>query len=124
MTTSHLQLQRLPRLFWAVLFVGAGVALLLDPFFDPITISAVRVWPLLLIVIGLAKMTGAWPGRHHGGGSGLALLGGWLLLNTLSDWAYRDTWPVLVVFAGIRMIWTSLGARRALFGRTESVHVD
>ena len=73
MTTFHLQLQRLPRLFWGVLFVGAGVALLLDPFFDPITISAVRVWPLLLIVVGLAKMTGAWPGRHQGGGSGLAI---------------------------------------------------
>ena len=73
MTTLHLQLHRLPRLFWAVLFVGAGVALVLDPFLDPITISAVRVWPLLLIAIGLAKMTGAWPGRHQGGGSGLAI---------------------------------------------------
>jgi uncharacterized membrane protein HdeD (DUF308 family) len=121
MTTSRPQDQRASRLFWGVLLVSAGLLLLLDPALDFIHVSVGRLWPLLLVVLGFAKMTGSRPRPH--GGLWLMIVGLWLLLNTLSDWEYRETWPLLVVFMGMRMIWTSFGGRRELYGRTEKSHV-
>lgn len=123
MTLSQPERRR-PRLFWGVLLVTAGVALLLDPFLDPVQISAARLWPLPLIVLGFAKMTRGWPPRHRHGGPWLVMLGGWLLLNTLTDWEYSHTWPVLIMFLGVRLIWTSSRGRRELCDGTEPVHVD
>jgi len=121
MTTS--QRRERSRLFWGVLLVTAGVALLLDPFVDSIHITVGRLWPLFFIVLGFAKMVEGH-GRRKTGGLWLVVLGGWLLLNTLSDWRYDLTWPVLIMFLGMRLIWTSFRGHRELGDGTETVHVD
>ena len=120
MTTSRQSAQSRRRLFWGVLLVTAGIALLLDPFLPSVYITVGRLWPLFFVVLGVAKMTG--PERRGTGGPWLVLIGAWLLLNTLSDWRYDQTWPVLIMFLGIRLIWTSFRGRSEL--GTENADVD
>ncbi len=124
MTTSQPGTQMLPRLFWGVLLVSVGVALLVDPYVTVVHISASRLWPLPLIIIGVARMTGGLRRRHRHDGSWLALIGGWLLLNTLTDWQYRQTWPVLIMCLGAKMIWTSFDGPRTRDAGMEPEHVD
>ena len=52
------------------------------------------------------------------------MLGGWLLLNTLTDWGYGQTWPVLIMFLGARLIWTSVRGSRERSNGPEGVDVD
>ena len=65
MTTS--QRKKRSRLFWGVLLVTAGVALLLDPFVDSIHITVGRLWPLFFIALGLSKMVDGQGRRSTGG---------------------------------------------------------
>ena len=80
---DHLsQNRRLPRLFWGVLLIGLGATLLIDNFTEVVYISGRDVrhlWPVILILGGIGKMTGT-VGRQ-GDGFGLTLLGAWFLLN-------------------------------------------
>ena len=116
--------RRLPRLFWGVLLIGLGAALLIDNFTEVVYVSGrdvVHWWPMILILVGVGKMTGA-VGRR-GGGFGLVVLGSWFLLNTMTAWDYRETWPVIIMFWGLKMIWHSLGASQQTVQETEESHV-
>ncbi len=119
---DHLSQNRpLPRLFWGVLLLGLGTTLLIDNFIEVVYISAQDVehlWPLVLILIGVGKMTGTI-GRREGG-FGLFLLGSWLLLNTMSAWAYRETWPVLILFWGLELVLDSFRRRQPTPEQEES----
>lgn len=118
------QHRRAPFLFWGVLLIGLGVTLLIDNFTEVVPISGqgfVQWWPMIMILIGIGKMTGAI-GRR-GDGFGLTLLGAWFLLNTLSTWDYRETWPVLIIFWGLGLIWDSFGASRQAVQEAEQSHV-
>jgi hypothetical protein len=110
------------RLFWGILFVTVGVALLVDPYFDSVHLTVARLWPLIFIVLGIGKLTAR--GRAGSDGSWLLVLGGWLLLNTLTDWGYGQTWPVLIMFLGARLIWTSVRGSRERSNGPEGVDVD
>ena len=111
----------LPRLFWGVLLLGLGTTLLIDNFIEVVYISArdvEQLWPLILILIGVGKMTGTI-GRREGG-FGLFLLGSWFLLNTTSAWAYRETWPVLIMIWGLEMVLNSFRRRQPTPEQEES----
>lgn len=114
----------MPRLIWGVLLVSVGIALLVAPHVNVLQISVWRLWPLFLIVSGIGKMTSRLPRRRREGGPWLVALGAWLLLNTLTDWQFRETWPVLVMFLEVKMIWTSFPAHRTLDASLEPKHVD
>ena len=104
--------------------MSIGVGLLVEPYVNVLEISVWRLWPLFLIVIGVIKMTSSLPRRRREGGAWLVALGAWLLLNTLTDWQYRETWPALVIFLGVKMMWTSFPGHRTLDANLEPEHVD
>ena len=59
-----------------------------------------RSWPLVLIAMGLAELviTMRTPRQR---GWVLLLLGDWLFMNTMTNWAYQQfTWPVLLTAVG------------------------
>ena len=118
------QNRRVPRLFWGVLLIGLGATLLIDNFTDVVYISGRDIaqwWPMILILVGIGKMTGTVGGRSDG--FGLFLFGTWFLLNTMSTWNYRDTWPVLIMFWGLKLIWQSYRTRQQPVQEPETSHV-
>jgi hypothetical protein len=89
-----------------------GLAWLVDHYLSVTHVPVWRLWPVPLLVVGIARVAGGLPRRHRSDGAWLAFLGGWLLLNTLTDWQFRETWPVLIMFLGVKMIWHSLAGYR------------
>lgn len=59
-----------------------------------------RSWPLALIAMGLAELVVTMRTARQTGWA-LLLLGDWLFLNTMTNWAYQQfTWPVLLAAVG------------------------
>ena len=76
--------------------IGAGVlGLVYAGFLAAVDLQ--RSWPLVLIALALAQLalTMRTPRLR---GLGLLLLGNWLFMNTMTDWAYEQySLPVLLV---------------------------
>jgi Domain of unknown function (DUF5668) len=59
-----------------------------------------RSWPLALIAMGLAELVITMRTTRQSGWA-LLLLGDWLFLNSMTNWAYQQfTWPVLLAAVG------------------------
>jgi hypothetical protein len=55
-----------------------------------------RSWPLILIALAIAELAVTMRSPRLSG-LGLLLLGDWLFMNTMTDWAYqRFAWPLLL----------------------------
>jgi Domain of unknown function (DUF5668) len=67
-------------------------------------------WPLVVIAIGVGKLSqrGA-DGRHHGGW--WVFFGSWMLLSQLHVLWLRDSWPLFLVALGISMVWKEMRTR-------------
>jgi predicted membrane protein len=94
----------------AALCVVGGVVLL-----DHLGVVSIgrlwRFWPMIFVLAGIVDLT--HPGKRVWGG--LLVLGGVLVqLDTLDiirlHWV--DLWPVVIIAAGLMMIWGSIEARR------------
>jgi hypothetical protein len=66
-------------------------------------------WPALLIGFGLVRII--WPVRSGSeiGGTWLTLVGGLLLLDRMAIAPMRETWPVLVIMAGLLVVFRAVG---------------
>jgi hypothetical protein len=70
-----------------------------------------RFWPMILVVLGAIKVLDPGRrGRHQGsrrGGAWLMYVGCWLLVNefNLFGFDYSTSWPLLIIGAGILMVW-------------------
>ena len=70
-----------------------------------------RLWPLILVVMGLARVV--WPRARDGqkptrrGGIWLLSIGIWGLISEfrLFGLHYGTSWPLLIIAAGINMVW-------------------
>ena len=99
------------RVFGGLVILLLGLALLLDR----TAIWEVRMsghyWPLILIALGAMRLVD--PPRCDGrprsrrSGAWLLYVGCWGLINEfhLFGFDYRTSWPLLVVGAGIGMVW-------------------
>jgi Domain of unknown function (DUF5668) len=59
-----------------------------------------RSWPLVLIAMGLAELVVTMRTSRQSGWA-LLLLGDWLFMNTMTNWAHQQfTWPVLLAAVG------------------------
>jgi hypothetical protein len=92
--------------------IGLGALLLADRIevFD-IEFSG-SYWPVIPLALGLARLV--QPARRPDGtcgsrrtGAWLVFIGGWGLLNEfhLFGLDYDSSWPLVVVFAGISIVW-------------------
>jgi hypothetical protein len=94
---------------WGLVFVVVGVALLGERMGFLGTESSGRIWPLIVIAVALAKLaqpTTTAP-RPHRSGAGLLFIGLWGLANEmhLGGLDYRTSWPILVIGAGVSIVW-------------------
>jgi hypothetical protein len=75
-------------------------------------------WPVIIITIGLAKLSrrrcGGW---RHGGW--WVIFGVVMLLNELHVLRVRDAWPLLLVAFGVSMVWKELVRRPRMHERVE-----
>ena len=104
--------------------VGAAIVLLGLAFLADqsgawhLTLSS-RMWPFILLFMGLARM--AWPRQRDGrpssrrGGVWLLSIGIWGLISEyrLFGLHYGSSWPLLVVAAGINMVWRAFDEPKA-----------
>lgn len=90
--------------FWGLLLIAGGVALLLQRF-GIVDLSWVMrtFWPLIIVLIGMSKLL-----HHRSIWSGLWMIavGAWLQAVTLHlyDLTYGSSWPLLLVVLGAGMI--------------------
>jgi len=64
-----------------------------------------RLWPLVLIVIGLARLgTPDEQGRRGRQGHMLLMVGSIFLLDTFRVLRLGDSWPLFIVAAGVTML--------------------
>jgi hypothetical protein len=93
---------------WGIALVLAGFALTLVQL-DLIQIEGVgRFWPLLVIGGGILQLSTASRPKKRRGGAFVALVGIWLLVNTLGLFGlfWHDSWPVLMILiALLRIAW-------------------
>jgi predicted membrane protein len=63
-----------------------------------------KFWPVLIMIVGVAKIVNE--GKRVGGVL-LILVGGFLLAEHLgyTTWTWSSVWPVILIAAGIAMIW-------------------
>jgi hypothetical protein len=66
-------------------------------------------FPIVLIVFGMIRIM--WPSRpgQEIGGMWIALAGGLLLFDRLDIMKLRESWPVVVIMAGLTLVFKSLG---------------
>lgn len=100
------------RVFAGLVIIAAGLVMLSDR----IGISGIhlsgRYWPFLLVAFGLVRWLD--PPRHRNGrrrsrwsGAWLVYIGLWGFVNEfhMLGFDYDTSWPLLIVGAGIGMIW-------------------
>jgi FtsH-binding integral membrane protein len=66
-------------------------------------------FPLFLIVFGMTRIM--WPSRpgRQIGGMWIALFGGLLLFDRLDIMKMKESWPVVVIMAGLTLVFKALG---------------
>ncbi len=113
-----------PQLVLALLIIAAGILFTLDNLGVFYAWDILRLWPALLIVFGLIRLSqpGSVPSRMVGviiAGLGTLLLLAYLGLIHFSIWSL---WPLVLVLLGIGMIWQVVqGGERTSRDRTSSV---
>ena len=63
-----------------------------------------RLWPVVLIVIGLGRYLGTGDDGRRGSGFWFLFLGAIFLLNNYRVLMLHDSWPLFIVAAGVAII--------------------
>jgi hypothetical protein len=89
--------------FWGLLLMAGGVAMLLQRFHVVDLWRTRDFWPLIIVVIGMSKLVHR---RSVWSGLWMIVVGAWLQAVTLHlyDLTYGSSWPLLFVVLGAGMI--------------------
>ena len=71
-----------------------------------------RLWPLILIAIGVAKISTPRADGQPTGGYMLTMVGVIFLMHTLHYWSIRTSWPLFVVAAGLNILFGAIAQAR------------
>jgi len=95
-------------LAFGVVLVAAGVLLTLIKL-DLIHLEGLsRLWPLIVVGVGISHMVSATKPKKRRAGLWIALVGVWLLVNSFQLFGlfWHNSWPVLMIFlALLRIFW-------------------
>jgi len=72
-----------------------------------------RMWPLILIVLGVSKFLTVDADGHRQNGAWLLLVGGLFLLNNYRILGLGDSWPVFIIAGGLALIFGRDRERRS-----------
>lgn len=98
-----------------IIVILLGLVLLLDNMNLVDARDYVRFWPFLLIVLGALKIFQPQQPSSRVWGGALVLIGALFLLRTFDVYyiRFRDVWPLLLILAGVAMLWGSVLRRKA-----------
>ena len=100
-----------------LIVVAMGVALLVDRYFVADTRLIRSWWPLVPIVMGAVRLATAGAGRcgvrRRRSGAWLVMIGVWAFVSEwqLFGFTFATSWPLLVIGAGVMMVWRSVELR-------------
>ena len=105
-------------LVFGVIIMLVGATLFLDRTGVIDAFDYAPFWPVVVITIGLAKLSQRrHDGRRHGGW--WVVFGVVMLLNEMDVLRGRDAWPLLMVAFGVSIVWKELVRRPRMHERVE-----
>jgi len=112
------------RLVFGLLILALGIAWMLDNLGFVDAGSLVRWWPVVPLVWGLALLSGTMCRRSTGWGLFWAAVGAVGLLGAfdLIRISVFDLWPVLLILAGVYMLYVRLSDSREPADHPEESH--
>ncbi len=83
-----------------------------------------RFWPLILVGLGIARISNAASRHEEGSGVWLLLLGLWFTISIfhLGGLTFGDTWPAMFIALGVSLIWKSLPGVPTIHQEKEHAH--
>jgi hypothetical protein len=93
-----------------IFLVLVGIALLFGNFHNWMLGSVWHLWPVIFLVIGIGKLSDAQFPWEYRKAVWLLFLGSFFLVSELHLWgfSYSNSWPILLIGAGINMLWKSV----------------
>ncbi len=85
-----------------VLVISIGVLLLAGQL--DVSWHFSRLWPVILIVIGLGRYLGTDAAGRRGSGFWFLFVGAIFLLNNYRVFRLHDSWPLFIIAAGVMMM--------------------
>jgi len=99
-----------PRLIIGLAVMAWGLVLTLDNFGVIDAHDYWKLWPLLLIALGLARIAESVRSGCRMSGGVLVIIGSGLLLHNLEVVRLHQLWPVLLFVIGGGLVWKALGS--------------
>ena len=103
---------------FGVLIMAAGLLLLIQRHNLADVYLSSRLWPLFPLGLGLLRVIDPPQDsrgrvRSRRSGAWLVFLGCWGLVNEFHMYGFRyeNSWPLMVIFAGLSMVWRSTARR-------------
>lgn len=106
------------RVIAGLVVIVVGMSLLADRVIDAEFRFTSHMWPLILMAIGTARLLDRAPARPRQrrtrAGLWLLYLGVWGLISEyrLFGFTYATSWPLLVIGAGLMIVWHAVDSRR------------
>jgi LiaI-LiaF-like transmembrane region len=107
--------QNMGQVMVGIVVLGIGIILLADRYLDTDVRLVHSWWPLILILMGAARLVALppQPERRAGcrrSGVWLIMVGLWALVSDshLFGFTFATSWPLLLIGAGVLMVWRAL----------------
>ena len=103
-----------------VLMIAIGLIFLADRLTIFPHMSLGRLWPLILIALGVGKLASGDGDGRRTGGVWLIFLGGLFLLHTFHVLTLATTWPLFIVAGGLSILFGRKDAPAPTPGKDQS----
>jgi predicted membrane protein len=100
-----------PRLIFGLAVMAWGLMLTLDNFGVIDAGQYWKLWPVILIAVGLARLAESMRSGSRMSGGLLVIIGAALLLHSLDIVTHKQVWPVILFVFGGSIVWRALGPR-------------